>query len=82
MGEIIPLIDAIYLPSNLTLLLPLRLSLIQKVFLTHPVLLMVGWRGNNIPYNIFVACSTYANHINNSLLNTCHTHSDLREKSI
>lgn len=52
LGEMIPLIDAIYLPSNLTLLLlspPASQAQSDTAgFLTHAVLIMIGWRALNI----------------------------------
>lgn len=63
LGEMIPLIGAIYLPSILTLLLlshPASQAQADTAgFLTHPVLITAPWRGIGITHSVFAACSTY-----------------------
>lgn len=59
--EMISLINAIYLPSNQTLLLlsPTASQCDTAGFFTHLALITVGWRGIDVPDSISVACSAY-----------------------
>lgn len=59
--EMISLINAIYLPSNQTLLLlsPTASQCDTAGFFTHLALITVGWRGIGVPDSISVACSAY-----------------------